>query len=98
MYIGMIQAMRDYLIELNTDMQQGLGTTSPFPLASVPPDDVLNASIMACMAFLTSDLREFSQYLPEENAPAMDPDMEVDPDMAGLSYYVNLAMIIGRHS
>ena len=98
MYIGMIQAMRDYLIELNTSMQQHLGTTSPFPLASVPEDDMFTADMRECMAYLTSDLREFLQYLPEENAPAMDPDMEVDPGMASFSYYANLAIIIGRHS
>ena len=96
MYIGMIQGMRDYLIELNTGMQQGLGTTSPFPLASVPEDNEFNGTIMSCVRFLTSNLQEVSLYFPEENAT--DPDMKLDPDMAGLSYYVNLAMIIGRRS
>ena len=96
MYIDMIQAMRDLLLHLNTGMQQSLGTTSPFPLASVPPDNVFNGNIMSCVRFLISDLREFSEYFPEENAT--DPDMKLEPVMAGLSYYVNLAMIIGRHS
>ena len=92
----MIQGMRDYLIELNRTMQQHLGTTFPFPVASVPEDSVFNRDIMSCVRFLVSDPREFSEYLPEENAT--DPDMKLEPVMAGLSYYVNLAMIIGRHS
>ena len=96
MYIDMIQAMRDLLLDLNTGMQQSLGTTLPFSLASVPPDNVFNANIISCVRFLISDLREFSGYFPEENAT--DPDMMLEPDMGGLSYYVNLAMIIGRHS
>ena len=94
MYIDMIQAMRDLLLHLNTGMQQSLGTTSPFPLASVPPDNVFNGNIMSCVRFLISDLREFSDYLPA----ATNPDMILEPDMGGLSCYVNLAMIIGRHS
>ena len=98
MYIDMIQGMRDILLELNASMQQALGTTAPFHLARVPENDTFPEDIMGCMAYLTSDLREFFQYLPEESDPAMDPNMEVDRDMAGLSYYVNLAMIIGRHS
>ena len=84
MYIDMIQGMRDLLLDLNTGMQQSLGTTSPFPMASVPPDDVFNGDIMSCVCFLISDLREYSEYLPKENAT--DPDMKLDPDMAGLSY------------
>ena len=99
MYIDMIQAMRGYMFELNTSMQQGLGTTAPFPLASVPPDDVFNADMLETIDFQISDLREFHMYLPEENAPAMAAmeDME-DPGMAGLTCYINLAMIIGRYS
>ena len=71
-----------------------LGTTLPFSLASVPPDSVFNANIMSCVRFLISDLREFSEFLPD----ATDPDMMLEQDMGGLSYYVNLAMIIGRRS
>ena len=96
MYIGMIQGMRDYLIELNRTMRQSLGTTAPFPLASVPPDDVFTPDMLETMFYQISDLREFSEYLPEEYAT--DPGMKLDPVMAGLSYYVNLAMITGRHS
>ena len=92
----MIQGMRDYMIELNRTMQQSLGTMAPFPLARVPPDDVFTQDMLETIVYQISDLREFSEYLPEENAT--DPDMKLDPDMAGLSYYVNLAMIIGRHS
>ena len=94
MYIDMIQGMRDLLLDLNTGMQQSLGTTSPFPLAIVPPDDVFNGNIMSCVRFLISDLREFSEFLPD----ATDPDTILEQDMGGLSYYVNLAMIIGRRS
>ena len=94
MYIDMIQAMRDILRHLNTAMQQSLGTTLPFSLATVPPDNVFHPNIMSCVRFLISDLREFSEYLPA----ATNPDMMLEPDMGGLSYYVNLAMIIGRHS
>ena len=94
MYIDMIQGMRDMLRNLNTAMQQSLGTTLPFSLATVPPDDVFHPNIMSCVRFLISDLREFSEFLPD----ATDPDMMLEQDMGGLSYYVNLAMIIGRHS
>ena len=96
MYIDMIQAMRDMLRTLNTVMQESLGTTLPFSLATVPPDDVFHRDLRECMYFLISDLREFSEYLPEEDAT--DPNMKLDPVMAGLSYYINLAMIIGRRS
>ena len=94
MYIDMIQAMRDMLRTLNTVMQKSLGTTLPFSLATVPPDDVFHRDLRECMYFLISDLREFSEFLPD----ATDPDTILEQDMGGLSYYVNLAMIIGRRS
>ena len=94
MYIDMIQGMRDMLRNLNTVMQKSLGTTLPFSLATVPPDDVFHPDLRECMRFLISDLREFSEFLPD----ATDPDTIFEQDMGGLSYYVNLAMIIGRHS
>ena len=97
MYIDMIPAIQGYLGELGAAMQQSLGTTAPFPLARVPPDDVFTQDMLETMVYQISDLREFHTYFPEENAPATFPVME-DPGMAGLSYYINLAMIIGRHS
>ena len=97
MYIGMVQGMRDYVIELNRTMQQSLGTTAPFTLARVPPDDMFTEDMLETIVYQISDLREFHTYLPEENAPATFPVME-DPGMAGLTYYVNVVMIIGRHS
>ena len=98
MHIDMTQGIRDILLELNASMQQTLGTTAPFPLARVPENDMFTEAIMGCMSYFTLDLREFFQYFPEEDDPAMDPNMEADRDMAGLPYYVNLATIIGRHS
>ena len=94
MYIDMIQVMRDMLRNLNTAMQKKLGTTLPFSLATVPPDDVFHRDLRECIYFLISDLREFSEFIPD----ATDRDMKLEQDMGGLSYYVNLAMLIGRHS
>ena len=94
MYIDMIQAMRDMLRTLNTVMQKSLRTTLPFSLATVPPDDVFHRDLRECMYFLISYLREFSEFIPD----ATDRDMKLEQDMGGLSYYVNLAMLIGRHS
>ena len=94
MYIDMIQVMRDMLRNLNTAMQKKLGTTLPFSLATVIPDDVFHPDLRECMHFLISDLREFSEFLPA----ATVPDRILEQDMGGLSYYVNLAMIIGRRS
>ena len=94
MYIDMIQVMRDMLRNLNTAMQKKLGTTLPFSLATVIPDDVFHPDLRDCLRFLISDLREFSEFLPA----ATVPDRILEQDMGGLSYYVNLAMIIGRRS
>jgi len=94
MYIDMIQVMRDMLRVLNTAMQKKLGTTLPFSLAEGIPDNVFDPDLRECIRFLISDLREFSEFLPA----ATDPDRILEQDMGGLSYYVNLAMIIGRRS
>ena len=94
MYIDMIQVMRDMLRVLNTAMQKKLGTTLPFSLATEIPDGVFHPDLRECMHFLISDLREFSEFLPA----ATVPDRILEQDMGGLSYYVNLAMIIGRRS
>ena len=80
MYIDMIQVMRDMLRILNTAMQKKLGTTLPFSLVTVPPDDVFHPDLRECMRFLISDLREFSEFIPD----ATDRDMKLEQDMGGL--------------
>ena len=45
MYIDMIQVMRDMLRVLNTAMQKKLGTTLPFSLAEVIPDNVFDPDL-----------------------------------------------------
>ena len=94
MYIGMIQAMKDLVIDLNLTMCRDLGTRLPFPLskpADVVPDDAFSTDMLDLLAYLRSYLREFHTVAA---APAR-PD--TGAGAAGLTYYVNLAMIIGSH-
>ena len=99
MYIGMIQAMKGLVMELNRTMCSVLGTRLPFPLSkggdvipdSVVPDDAFELDMLDLLAYLRSDLREFHTVAA---APAR-PD--TGAGAAGLTYYVNLAMIIGSH-
>ena len=98
----MIQAFQAILFELSTRMQEMLGTSAPFPLDTVPPDNVFTEDMLETVAYCTSDLREFHEYILEENPPAPVPVMEdtgagAARNMAGFTYHVNLAMIIGRH-
>ena len=93
MYIGMIQAMKGVVMELNQTMCRELGTRLPFPLVKpedVIPDDV-STDMLDLLTHLRSDLREFHTVAA---APAR-PD--TGAGAAGLTYYVNPAMIIGSH-
>ena len=99
MYIGMIQVMKGMVIELNRTMRRVLGTSLPFQVPeqedvipdSVVPDDAFSTDMLDLLAYLRSDLREFHTVAA---APAR-PD--TGAGAAGLTYYVNLAMIIGSH-
>jgi hypothetical protein len=99
MYIGMIQVMKGLVMELNRSMCSVLGTRLPFQLSkrgdvipdSVVPDDAFSTDMLDLLAYLRSDLREFYTVAA---APAR-PD--TGAGAAGLTYYVNLAMIIGSH-
>ena len=94
MYIGMIQAMKGVVMELNRTMCRELGTRLPFPLfepEDVVPDDAFSTDMLDLLTYLRSDLREFHTVAA---APAR-PD--AGAGAAGLTYYVNPAMIIGSH-
>ena len=94
MYIGMIQVMKGLVMELNRTMCRDLGTRLPFPLSKpedVIPDDAFSKDMLSVLAYLRSDLREFHTVAA---APAR-PD--TGAGAAGLTYYVNLAMILGSH-
>ena len=91
MYIDMIQAMKHCLQELNQHMARDLGTEPAFPLDQVPPDDVFTRDMLETLVYTCSDLAGFHTFVP---APAT-PD--TGAGAAGLTYYVNLAMIIGSN-
>ena len=101
MYIDMLQGTRQTLIELNMRMQGTLGTRATYSLDRVPPDSAFSQDMFDTLLFCISDLSEFSEY-QASNAPV--PVMEdtgatgtgAARDMAGFTYYVHLAMIIGR--
>ena len=84
-------------------MQEMLGTSAPagYSLNEVPPDFAIPKDVFDTLLFCISDLGEFSEH-QASNAPV--PVMEdtgatgtgAARDMAGFTYYVHLAMIIGR--
>ena len=95
MYIGIIQVLKDILMELNRTMASDLGTCLPFGVHvhedCAIPDSAFPKDMLDVLRYLRSDLSEFHTVAA---APAM-PD--AGAGAAGLTYYVNLAMIIGSH-
>ena len=94
MYIGMIQAMKKILMDLNRDMCRALGTVLPFPVndyTDVIPDTAFSRDMLDVLGHLRSELTEFHTVA----AALATPD--TGAGAAGLTYYVNLAMIIGSH-
>ena len=91
MYIGMIQAVKELVMDLHRDMQRRLGTVLPFPINyhwDVMADNAFPRGMVDVLAYLRADLTEF-YTVPAPRGP--------DPWVAGFTYYVNLAMIIGSH-
>ena len=93
MYIGMIQAVKHLVMDLNRTMCHDLGTVLPFPVnvyEDVIPDEAFSRDMLDVLPYFQSDLREF------HTAAAAAP-RGPGAGAAGLTYYVNLAMIIGSH-
>ncbi len=91
MYIGMIQAVKHLVMDLNREMQRTLGTVLPFPINyywDVIPDEAFPRDMLDVLAYLRSDLTEF-HTVPAPRGPGAGA--------AGLTSYVNLPMIIGSH-
>ena len=91
MYIGMIQAVKELVMDLHRDMQRRLGTVLPFPINyhwDVIADNAFPRGMVDVLAYLRADLTEF-YTVPAPRGAA--------PWVAGFTYYVNLAMIIGSH-
>ena len=91
MYIGMIQAVKALVMDLHRDMQRRLGTVLPFPINyhwDVIADNAFPRGMVDVLAYLRADLTEF-YTVPAPRGAA--------PWVAGFTYYVNLAMIIGSH-
>ena len=94
MYIGMIQAVKDLVMDLNRTMCHDLGTVLPFPVndyTDVIPDTAFSRDMLDVLGHLRSELTEFHTVA----AALATPD--TGAGAAGLTYYVNLAMIIGSH-
>ena len=91
MYIGMIQAVKALVMDLHRDMQRRLGTVLPFPINyhwDVMADNAFPRGMVDVLSYLRADLTEF-YTVPAPRGPG--------PWVAGFTYYVNLAMIIGSH-
>ena len=91
MHIGMIQAVKHLVMDLNRTMCHDLGTVLPFPVnvyEDLIPDTAFSRDMLDVLAYLRSDLTEF-HTVPAPRGPGAGA--------AGLTYYVNLAMIIGSH-